>query len=270
MPILQNTPIALLGGAALVAGKIAAYNDAPKTADYNAQYNDFIVDRVAGIAANGSLASWLDTPAAVITIQNLLDAFGMNTRNSVLVDMQTLLNTIARVLAANPVNVVGGFRLPLPSSIGATLLENGGNLGATLAAIYEALSAPRAVTISGGYVAASKTLHCFFPELVPMIDGTHTGISYYNIIRATYSPPIGGNWAGWLGHPLNGPPNPSPRGAGRNSWGSDQFLCAIGANQTIYEAWQKTNSSSGLAAFMALDPTPGTTGIPRIVDKILW
>jgi len=113
-------------------------------------------------------------------------------------------------------------------------------------------------------------MHCFFPELVPMIDGKHTGISYYNIIPASYKPPIGQTWAEWLAHSLKGLPNPSPRGAGRNSWGSDQLLCAIGANQAIYEAWRMASGSSNLASFMVLDPTPGTTGIPRIVDKILW
>jgi hypothetical protein len=271
MPIPAMMPMIAFGGTAFVVKKIAAYNDGRRAAGYNTQYNAFIVARAAGIRANGGgLAQWLAMPTAAIAIRNLLNAFGMNARKSALVNMQTLSNTIVRALATHPVNVIDGFRLPLQDAIGATILRSGSNLGETLATIYEVLAAPGCVTTSGGYIAASKTMHCFFPELAPMIDGTHTGISYCRINPATYSPPIGGNWEGWLCHPLNGLPNPSPRGAGRNNWGSDQLLCAIGATQAIYEAWQTANGSPGLAAFMALDPTSGTTGIPRIVDKILW
>ena len=104
-----------------------------------------------------------------------------------------------------------------------------------------------------------------------MIDGKHTGVSYYNIARTTYAPPMNiVNWSRWIGHQIAGVPNPSPRGAGRNSWGPDQFIAAIGANQRIYETWQELNGNPGFGAFLELDPTPGTTGIPRIIDKVFW
>jgi hypothetical protein len=44
----------------------------------------------------------------------------------------------------------------------------------------------------------------------------------------------------------------------------------MGINQHIYELWQAANRNPGYSAFLALDPTPGTTGIPRIIDKGLW
>jgi len=147
----------------------------------------------------------------------------------------------------------------------------GATLSGEMEAIYCALSAPGAVTHSGGYVAASKAMHCLFPELAPMIDGKHAGISYFNIVRETYTPPLGiVEWTRWLGAPIDGVPNPSPRGGGRDSWGWKQFMAAIGINQHIYELWQAANGHPGLADFLALDPTPGTTGIPRIIDKSLW
>jgi hypothetical protein len=114
-------------------------------------------------------------------------------------------------------------------------------------------------------------MHCLFPHLAPMVDGAHTGISYYNIDRATYSPPLGlHSWDEWIGEPLKGVANPSPRGAGRNAWQWHQFMAAVGVNQRIYELWQVANGNAGLQEFIALDPTPGTTGIPRIIDKGLW
>jgi hypothetical protein len=47
-------------------------------------------------------------------------------------------------------------------------------------------------------------------------------------------------------------------------------MAAIGINQHIYELWQAAIGHPSLADFLALDPTPGTTGIPRIIDKCLW
>jgi hypothetical protein len=47
-------------------------------------------------------------------------------------------------------------------------------------------------------------------------------------------------------------------------------MAAIGVNQHIYELWQVVNRNPGLQAFLALDPTPGANGIPRIIDKSLW
>ena len=104
-----------------------------------------------------------------------------------------------------------------------------------------------------------------------MIDGKHSGVSYYNFARETFAPPLGlSSWSDWLGYPVKGVPNPSPRGGGRNNWMADQFLAAIGANQHIYELWQSAHGNPGLFSFLELDPTPGTTGIPRIIDKVLW
>jgi len=73
-----------------------------------------------------------------------------------------------------------------------------------------------------------------------------------------------------LGSPAPKTPNPSPCGAGAQNWGSSQLLCAIGFYERIYEEWQTRNSQPGLQAFLTLDSSRGTTGVPRVVDKIMW
>jgi hypothetical protein len=268
MPIREDTQLAAIPG--MLAANIAAYNRATKAAAYNHAYKNYITARNTGIAAAGSLVAWIAGGGAA-AIQTLLIAFDMNVRKSQLVSHPAFQGALS---AINPaiINWVAGISLPLgmppPNFVNPV---TGATLCAELQLIYNALARPGSVTISGGYVAASKTMHCLFPELAPMIDGTHTGISYYNIDRTTYAPPLClGDWAAWVGAPIPGVANPSPRGAGRNAWQWPQFMAALGVNQHIYELWQAANGNRGLQAFLAIDPTPGTTGIPRIIDKSLW
>ena len=253
-------------------GSIAAYN-APgsRTAGYNLTYNHYIVCRTEGIAAAGSLSAWIAGGGAVIPIQSLLTSFGMNSRNSVLVQAGALQAALS-ALHAPTLHWISTLSLPLPVPPPAIINPiRGGSLADDLHAIYDSVGAPGAVTASGGYVAASKAMHCLFPNLAPMIDGEHTGLSYSRIARATYTAPLGlGDWALWVGAPLGGVPNPSPRGAGRTGWDWTRFVAAIGINQHIYELWQGNHGNAGLSVFFALDPAAGTTGVPRIVDKVLW
>lgn len=270
MPIPAGTQLAAIQG--MLANKIAAYNNpAAYTARYNHEYNNYILARTAGIEAAGSLGAWIACGGAGEAIQALLIAFGMNARNSKLVPLPTLQQALADINSATS-NWVASIFLPL--SVPPVKLVNpatGATLSAELQTTYNALAKLGSVTHSGGYVAASKTMHCLFPELAPMIDGAHTGISYYNIVRTTYVPPLGlGNWVAWIGVPILGVVNPSPRGTGRHAWKWPQFMAAIGVNQHIYELWQVANGHPGFPAFLAIDPTPGTTGISRIIDKGLW
>jgi len=253
----------------MLAGNIATYNDT-YGADYNGPYAEYIAARNAGIAVAGSLGDWIAGEGA-FQIQTLLITLGMNARDSRLVPHATFKGVLSG-LKPMIVDWVAGLALPLgvppPNLVNVATAET---LSAELRLLYDLLAAPGSVTNSGGYVAASKTMHCLFPKLAPMIDGRHTGISYYNIDRATYAPPLGlGSWARWVGAPIDGVANPSPRGAGRNGWQWHQFMAAIGVNQHIYELWQVANGNPGLQAFLALDPTSGANGIPRIIDKGLW
>lgn len=269
MPIPVATPLTNIP--AMFPARIAAYNvPGSRTAGYNLTYNRYITDRAAGIAAGG-LATWIAGGGAVIAIQSLLTNFGMNARNSVLVPDAAFQATLVG-LHAPTINWISGLSLPLAAPPPVIINPvTGASLAADMNVLFNALQASGAVSVSGGYVAASKTLHCLFPNLTPMIDGEHTGLSYYHIVRATYTPPLGlGNWDLWVGATLRGVPNPSPRGAGRAGWDWTRFAAAIGINQHIYELWQANNGYPGLPAFLAMDPTPGTTGIPKIIDKVLW
>jgi hypothetical protein len=270
MPIPKGTQLTAIQG--MLAANISAYNSpGTYTEGYNHDYNRYVVGRAAGISAAESPAAWIANSEAASSIRALLKRFGMNARNSELVALHALQGTLAAI-SPETINWVFGISLPLDMPPQALMNPaTGATLSAELAGIYEALATPGSITISGGYVAASKAIHCLFPELAPMIDGQHTGISYYNIDRATYTPPLRlDSWERWVGAPIEGVPNPSPRGAGRKLWGWQQFMAAIGINQHIYELWQAVNGNPGYSAFLALDPTPGTTGIPRIIDKGLW
>ncbi len=255
----------------LIPNKVAAYNQGPDGLSYNKAYNQYIAERDAGITVEGSLSTWIIKGNAVNPIQTLLHAYGMNARSSQLVSPSAFQKMLEGLIDA-PIDWINKFELPLPMApVSLMNPQTGSTLSNEVANIYNILSSPSSVTESGGFVAASKAAHCLFPNLAPMIDGKHTGISYYNIARVTYLPPLGiDNWAGWIGHQIVGVPNPSPRGAGRNSWGADQFLAAIGANQHIYEMWSKANGNLGLQKFLSLDPVHGILGVPRIIDKVLW
>lgn len=269
MPIPKGIEISAIPH--LFPQRITAYNQGLSGPDYNNAYNQYIVKRNAGISAARLLSYWIANGNAVGPIQALLTAYGMNARNSKLVAPSAFQTAIEHLNRAS-LDWINGFALPLPMAPVALINpQTGLSLSNELTTIYNILSAPGSVTESGGFVAASKAAHCLFPNLAPMIDGKHTGVSYYNIARTTYAPPMNiVNWSRWIGHQIAGVPNPSPRGAGRNSWGPDQFIAAIGANQRIYETWQELNGNPGFGAFLELDPTPGTTGIPRIIDKVFW
>lgn len=268
MPVAQNTPLSAL--AVMIPEAISAYNIGNRTANYNLTYNTFINARQSGVAGHGGVLGWVRFGNAAVTIHDLLTAFGMDKQGSVLVAPSILANTLQNLQAAS-IQWIEYIELPMSAPCRTINPHTGLNLSVELGLLYATLSTPGAVTLSGGFVAASKTLHCLFPNLAPMIDGRHSGISYFHILQSTYTPPMGiKNWAGWLGASLPGVPNPSPRGAGRRSWDAARFLAATAVNQHIYEIWQQQNGNPGLHAFLAIDPVPGTNGIPRIIDKLLW
>lgn len=270
MPVPVNTQLAALS--AMLPAMIAAYNTPnSRTANYNITYENFIVGRTQGIATHGCLANWIKNGSAAAEIHNLLTAFGMSAQRSILVALP-VLHGVLNGLPAGILNWIQNISLPLPTSP-CTIINSSthSTLSVELQDLFNVLAAPGSVTLSGGFVAASKTLHCLFPDLAPMIDGRHSGLSYFHISRATYLPPLGlRTWDQWNGTLLLGIPNPSPRGAGRANWDSARFVAAIGINQHIYEIWRSNNHNPNLRDFLALDSARGTTGIPRIVDKLLW
>lgn len=238
-----------------IPANIAAYNAAYP--EYNAAYRAFISARADGIAAAGSVAAWLATPGAAHAFISLLNSFGMNARNSELVAPAVFAANLADLPA---VPLLGAVPFPI-GTIAA--------IEAQLRTIFDYCAAPGTFSKSGGFVIGSKTAHCVLPELCPMLDGAHIGISLYNVAAEEYLPP-GNNWTTYLGRPVVNPPNPSPRGAGRKGWNAYRFTQAIGFYEALYSDWQATNGNQGMGAFLGTDPTAGTTGIFRALDKVLW
>lgn len=269
MPIPNNSALERVANS--IANNISHYNTGNSGPRYNRVYRDYIDARNAGIASFRTLSGWIANRGAESAIRELLIAYGMDARKSQMISTADF-HVSLRGLPAASIDWIMNQALPLCVSPARSKNPVTGNtLAVELSTLYNTLKTPGAVTKSGGYVAASKTMHCLFPDLVPMIDGTHTGISYYHITRETYCPPLCFvNWTAWIGHSIRGVPNPSPRGYGRYSWGADQFLAAIGLSQHLFEIWDANNGNAGISGFLRLDPTPGTTGIPRIVDKGLW
>jgi|GEM_PF-1510089 len=270
MPIAAGTPLTSIPG--MISENVAAYNAiGTRTAAYNLPYEQFIEIRTNGLSNYRKLSAWLSMPEAALAIVRLLEDFGMNARSSRLVPPARLQNILSQ-LQPSSLDWIAPLSLPLLQSP-ATLINPATktSLANEIRDIYSLLALPGSVTDSGGYVAASKSFHCLFPNLGPIIDGLHSGPSYYHILRDTYTPPLGlAGWQDWLGQDITKTANPSPRGGGRTAWGWDRFIAALGVNQHIYELWQRENDNSEMSEFLALDPTPGTTGVPRIIDKVLW
>lgn len=271
MPIPKNTQLASLPE--IFSEKILSFNTlGDRTPQYNNQYDQYINEREKGVAENsGSLYAWLQTQEGASAIRKLLLNFGMNVQRSKLVSEEKFNETLTN-LKYPSIDWIQNIELPLTNAPFEMINPiSGKDLAFELRELFNYFSTPGFITKSGGFVAASKTLHCLFPKLAPMIDGKHTGTSYYHIDRETYTPPLQyTKWVEWLGEEFSKVVNPSPKGNGRHSWDATRFLIAIGINQHIYELWMRANKTLNKADFLKQDPTSGTTGIPRVIDKVLW
>jgi hypothetical protein len=218
MPVPKDTRLSDIPG--MLTAKIAAYN-APgsRTATYNQPYQNYICAWEAGIGAKGSLAAWVAGGGAGRAMRCLLHDFGMDARKARLTPLEALQAALGAI-NSETLDWISRFSLPLDAPPRALVNPGtGANLSVELRATYDALARERAVTVSGGYIAASKAMHCLFPCLAPMIDGTHTGISYYNIDRSTYAPPLGlAGWDAWVGVTINGLARAEALGDRTSSW----------------------------------------------------
>ncbi len=251
-----------------IPNAINNYNSGRNGSGFNDAYAFFMQSRTAGLADhNGSLQKWLVTQEAAEPIWALLDCYGMNVRGSKLLESGQIHTTLQSLVTVVSIDEIAHFRIPTGGL--NQVLPSGTTLAVSLGTLFEYMRLPNRITVSGGFVGASKALHCILPELVPMLDRTHIALSLYEMCRSDYLPP-GGSWHRYLGFPAPNTPNPSPRGAGAQIWRSSQLLCAIGFYERIYEEWQTQNGQLGLEAFLTLDSSRGTTGVPRVVDKIMW
>lgn len=160
MPISANTPLHNLPP--MLRAAVATYN-APgsRTVHYNGIYDSFINARQLGIATHGDIHGWILHGGAHVPIYALLRSFGMTARKSRLVALSDLALTL-RSLPRHSIRWIEGFALPLKRAPCHLKHPTGGSLATELGALFTTLSAPGSVTVSGGYVAASKTLRFFF------------------------------------------------------------------------------------------------------------
>lgn len=249
-----------------ISQKIIKYNNMSNGPRYNYSYRLFIEARDRGINENGYINKWLGTEEASTIIYNLLDEFGMNSRKSSLTNINIFYKNIKYL--NNLCNLSELSNFPIESYTINKPLGNS-NVIDQITNLFNFSSKPKIFSDSGGFVIASKVAHCIIPELLPMIDISHIGISLYNIHKDDYLPPTG-DWIQYLGYKPKNKLNPSPRGAGRNYWNIDQYLCAIGLYARIYNIWQKIKNNPGKKDFLSLDPLDGATGIPRVLDKVFW
>jgi len=264
MPLLNKSRIDTI--IKLIPQRINNYNNMRNGLKYNNEYGLFIKTRAQGIAKTNSIDEWLNCKENSLIIYNLLDKFGMNARSSRLTDFNQFFNSIKYLNNLCNLSELKNF------SINNSSLDrpfDNSTVAKEITKIFNFSSKPNVFSCSGGFVIASKVMHCIIPELLPMIDISHIGISLYNIHNDDYLPPVGA-WIEYLGYKPNGKANPSPRGAGRNSWKAAQYLCTIGFYARIYSVWQINNGNPGLKAFLNLDSSKHTTGIPRVLDKVFW
>ena len=245
-----------------IPSRIENYN---RNTSYNRSYLRFITERERGIESLGSLTKWLASQEAANSIYKLMQQFGMQARASVLTEPKIFASKLFELTLNVDIDGLSSFtpdQGPLTTKLGNSTVAQ------ELGKLFDFCSKWGHFSEAGGIVIGSKVAHAILPELCPMIDTSH-GISLYNVASGEYLPP-GDSWDEYLGYTLEGKPNPSPRGSGRYQWAKDHFLCAIGFYARIYHDWQEANGCPGMTAFLSLDPVQGTTGIPRLLDKVFW
>jgi len=245
----------------IIPARIAEYN---KETPYNSIYRHFITERKERIKSSGSLEKWLITPEA----GNLIHLFIKNYSTKPYI--VSLPEVCARKLyeLTRTVDIEGLSKFtpeqgPLVKKIGNSTVAQG------LGKLFDFCSHWRCFSEAGGILIGSKVAHAIFPELCPIIEPKHIGISLFNLAPGEYLPP-GDSWNTYLGYTPRRKINPSPRGGGRCRWRRDQYLCAVGFYARIYQDWQEANDTPGLDAFLSLDPKQSTTGIPRLLEKVFW
>lgn len=262
MPVPENIRLSTIINN--IKSSISSYNQQYST--YNRAYNTFVASRFAGISTEGNINDWLRKTSTSNRIRNLMITFGMDSRKSSLVDQDKFSNHLNSIPEIININGLENFSL---SNGSLTRKIDNSTVAIELGKLFDYCAKPGNFSVSGGFVIGSKVSHCIIPQLCPMVDITHIGISLYNIHQDDYLPP-GNNWKAYIVKTPFGKPNPSPRGAGRNSWKTDQILCAIGLYARLHEEWQDKNGNPGVNAFLELDSPNIMSGIPRILDKVLW
>lgn len=232
--------------------------------DYNKYYQKYLFNRNKFLTNYEDIADLLVMDEFIDEIIRVLDEFGMNARLSELVSKGKFFNVMNEM---KPLfSILSRHRISITD---INLKEKCGsnNIYDIIREIYNTFSKRGNLTISGGFVIASKTMHFIMPDLFIMIDGEHIGLSLYNVDDYMPHKVDGKNWYEAVPNYSGKKPNPSPRGAGRMSWDAERYCIALLYYKRIWLEWMElfNNDKNG---FLALDYYKNN--IPRIIDKSLW
>lgn len=250
-----------------IKSKLVKYNQYySKT--YVKQYNDYIEKREVLLKNHEyNYSNLMNDLGFIDEVQKILSNFGMNSRNSQLVEQKQFQNTLLQTASY--------FNSLRSSEVKLNSLNLGQKIGTQtvdiiIRKIFNLFSKPNHLSKSGGFVVASKTMHFVYPELFIMLDGKHIGISLSNITRSDYAPLTkdGKSWSDLIKNYSNKKPNPSPRGAGRENWDSERYLIALLYYKRIIHEWCLQNKTT-FEDFLSID-SENYSKASRIIDKALW
>lgn len=232
---------------------------------YVHDYQSFIRKRSGLLRVhNGDFVRLLHDPRFTNQLQDILTKFGMNARAAELTPHQQFLETISRVGPYFELLNTAQTRL---YALDLHQMLDGRTFYSIVRNIFSNFATPNKLSMAGGFVVASKTMHFIMPELFVMLDGQHIGISLYNIVD--YHPHLddGRDWFDVIPNYSERKPNPSPRGEGRKSWDSERYSMALMYYKRIIQDWCQENNS-GIEGFIDLDSSVSPPA--RVVDKALW
>lgn len=233
---------------------------------YVSDYKCFIEERTRLLMINeGNFARLLNDPRFSDQIRDILTKFGMNARASELASRQRFLDTISEVGSELDLLNAAQIRLctlNLHQVLGSRAVDS------IVRNIFNLFCDPGQLSMAGGFVVASKTMHFIMPELFIMLDGQHIGTSLYNISDCYPHPNDGRDWSDVIPSYSRRKPNPSPRGEGRKSWDDERYCIALMYYKRIIRDWCQQNKNS-IEGFLNLDAEYASTAA-RIIDKALW
>ncbi len=261
MPVLEGTPTSYI--IRNIRDSVIKYNRFHSA--YVHDYQSFIRERSRlPRFHNAGFIQLLHDPGFTVQLQDILIKFGMNARAAELTPHQRFLETVSRVgpdFQLLNITQTRLYALDLNQMIGTRTLYP------LIRNVFSNFAKPTKLSMAGGFVVASKTMHFIMPELFVMVDGQHIGISLYNIVDYHPHPDDGRDWFDVVPNYSGRKPNPSPRGEGRKSWDSERYCIALMYYKRIINEWRQQNNSN-IESFHDLDSCANTPA--RIIDKALW
>ena len=240
--------------------------------NYNQLYSTYVHDYKCFIRErdrllrvhNRNFTRLLNDPGFTNQLHDILTKFGMNARASELAPRKRFLDAISQV--SSEFELLSGAQIRL-FALDLHQMISSRTVYSIVMDIFNHFATSGRLSMAGGFVVASKTMHFIMPELFVMLDGQHIGISLYNI--ADYHPHRndGRDWFEVVPNYSGRKPNPSPRGEGRKSWDSERYSAALMYYKRIIQEWCQENNSN-IESFLSLDSRASTAA--RIIDKALW